>query len=100
MPDEPEVHGLLALMLSTTRRDARFANGEVVLLRDQDPRLGRASSSPGERELDRAIALRGRGPYVLQAAIAALHSEDPPDWPQIAALYGELARARARRWWS
>src|SRR5262249_22212499 len=42
--------------------------------------------------LDRATALGGRGPYVLQAAIALLHTEEPPDWPQIAALYGELAR--------
>src|SRR5262249_57470067 len=39
-----------------------------------------------------ARTLGGRGPYVLQAAIAALHTEDPPDWPQIAALYGDLAR--------
>jgi RNA polymerase sigma-70 factor, ECF subfamily len=42
--------------------------------------------------LDRALALGGRGPYVLQAAIAALHLEEPEDWPQLAALYGELAR--------
>ena len=42
--------------------------------------------------LDRALALRGRGPYVLQAAIASLHVDEPRDWPQIAALYGELAR--------
>jgi RNA polymerase sigma-70 factor, ECF subfamily len=42
--------------------------------------------------LDRAIVLRGSGPYVLQAAIASLHAEEPRDWPQIAALYGELSR--------
>ena len=42
--------------------------------------------------LDRALALQGRGPYVVQAAIASLHSDDPVDWPQIAALYGELSR--------
>jgi RNA polymerase sigma-70 factor (ECF subfamily) len=42
--------------------------------------------------LDRALALRGHGPYVLQAAIASLHIDEPRDWPQIAALYGELAR--------
>ena len=42
--------------------------------------------------LDRAIAQRGRGPYVLQAAIASLHADEPHDWAQIAALYGELAR--------
>ena len=42
--------------------------------------------------LDRALALHGRGPYVVQAAIASLHADEPRDWPQIAALYGELAR--------
>ena len=42
--------------------------------------------------LYRALALGGRGPYVLQAAIAALHLDEPPDWPQLAALYGELGR--------
>jgi RNA polymerase sigma-70 factor (ECF subfamily) len=42
--------------------------------------------------LERALALHGRGPYVVQAAIASLHAEEPRDWPQIAALYGELAR--------
>jgi RNA polymerase sigma-70 factor (ECF subfamily) len=46
----------------------------------------------GRAALDRALALGGRDPYVLQAAIAALHVEEPQDWPQIAALYGELAR--------
>ena len=55
--------------------------------------LGRRSRSPNGRQvLDRALALRGRGPYVLQAAIASLHADEPRDWPQIAALYGELAR--------
>jgi RNA polymerase sigma-70 factor (ECF subfamily) len=94
MPDEPEVHGLLALMLvNDARRDARFADGEVVLLGDQDrslwdiERIGKAKAT-----VDRALALGGRGPYVMQAAIAVLHTEDPPDWPQIAALYGELGR--------
>ncbi len=42
--------------------------------------------------LDRAFALRGHGPYVVQAAIASLHADDPLDWRQIAALYGELSR--------
>jgi RNA polymerase sigma-70 factor (ECF subfamily) len=42
--------------------------------------------------LDRALALHGRGPYVVQAAIASLHADEPRDWPQIAALYGELFR--------
>ena len=94
MPDEPEVHGLLALMLvNDARRDARFAGGAVVLLEDQDRSLwDDRQIARGKAALDRALALGGRGPYVLQAAIAALHSEEPQDWPQLAALYGELAR--------
>ena len=94
MPDEPEVHGLLALMLvNDARRDARFVDGIVVLLRDQDRSLWDFDRiEAGKAALDRALALGGRGPYVVQAAIAALHVDDPPDWPQLAALYGELAR--------
>jgi RNA polymerase sigma-70 factor (ECF subfamily) len=93
MPDEPEVHGLLALMLlNDARREARFADGEVVLIGDQDRALWNGEQiAEGERVLDRARALGGRGPYVVQAAIAALHAQDPVDWPQLAALYGELA---------
>ncbi len=94
MPDEPEVHGLLALMLiNDSRREARFADGTVVLLRDQDRSLWDFDQiASGRAALDRAVALGGRGPYVLQAAIAALHVDEPQDWPQLAALYGELAR--------
>jgi RNA polymerase sigma-70 factor, ECF subfamily len=94
MPDEPEVHGLLALMLlQDSRRGARFADGEIVLLDDQDRSLwNREQITAGRQALDRAMALRGRGVYVLQAAIASLHAEEERDWPQIAALYGELAR--------
>jgi RNA polymerase sigma-70 factor, ECF subfamily len=94
MPDEPEVHGLLALMLlHDSRRQARFRDGELVLLADQDSSLWDAAQiTAGRAALDRAIALRGRGPHVLQAAIASLHADEPRDWPQIAALYGELAR--------
>jgi RNA polymerase sigma-70 factor, ECF subfamily len=94
MPDEPEVHGLLALMLlNDARRDARFAEDTVVLLRDQDRSLwDHDQIGRGRTTLERALALRGRGPYVVQAALAALHLEEPQDWPQIAALYGELAR--------
>jgi RNA polymerase sigma-70 factor, ECF subfamily len=94
MPDEPEVRALLALMLvNDARREARFADGEVVLLRDQDRSLWDADQSEsGRAELDRALALGGRGPYVLQAAIAVLHADEPQDWRQLAALYGELAR--------
>jgi RNA polymerase sigma-70 factor (ECF subfamily) len=94
MPDEPEAHGLLALMLlHDSRRDARFRDGEIVVLADQDRSLWNpALIAEGRRVLDRALALRGRGPYVIQAAIASLHADDPSDWPQVAALYGELAR--------
>jgi RNA polymerase sigma-70 factor (ECF subfamily) len=94
MPDEPEVHGLLALMLvNDARRDARFADGTVVLLREQDRSLWDFDQiAAGRAALDRALALGGRDEYVLQAAIAALHLDEPPDWPQLAALYGELAR--------
>jgi len=94
MPDEPEVHGLLALMLvNDARHEARFAEGAVVLLRDQDRSLWDFDQiEEGRVRLDRALALGGRGPYVVQAALAVLHSEEPQDWPQIAALYGELAR--------
>jgi RNA polymerase sigma-70 factor (ECF subfamily) len=94
MPDEPEVHGLLAMMLlHDARRAARFRNGELVLLADQDRSLWDAAQIAGGRaRLDRALALHGRGPYVLQAAIASLHADEPRDWPQIAALYGELGR--------
>jgi RNA polymerase sigma-70 factor (ECF subfamily) len=94
MPDEPEAAGLLALMtLHDARRAARFAGGELVLLGDQDRRLWDTERiAHGRALLDRALALHGRGPYVLQAAIASLHADEPPDWPQIAALYRTLAR--------
>jgi RNA polymerase sigma-70 factor (ECF subfamily) len=94
MPDEPEVHGLLALMLlNDARRDARFADGAVVLLRDQDRSLWDTDQiAAGRAALERALALGDSGPYMLQAAIAALHADEPQDWPQLAALYGELAR--------
>ncbi|MDX6704408.1 MAG: hypothetical protein QOI48_254 [Solirubrobacteraceae bacterium] len=94
MPDEPEVHGLLAMMLlHDARRAARFREGDLVLLADQDSSLwDTAKIADGRALLDRALALHGRGPYVVQAAIASLHADEPRDWPQIAALYGELAR--------
>ncbi len=94
MPDEPEVHGLLALMLlGDARHEARFEGGELVLLADQDrSRWDTAQLARGRHALERAFALRGHGQYVIQAAIASLHMEEPRDWPQIAALYGELVR--------
>ena len=97
MPDEPEAHGLLALMLChDSRRAARFAGDELVLLDDQDRSLWDAGRiEQGRAALDRAMALGARGAggvYVLQAAIASLQAEADIDWPQVAALYGELAR--------
>jgi RNA polymerase sigma-70 factor, ECF subfamily len=94
MPDEPEVTGLLALMLlHDARREARFAGGELVLLEDQDRSLwNHGQIAEGRALLDQAIALQGRGPYLLQAAIASLQADKELDWPQIAALYGELSR--------
>jgi RNA polymerase sigma-70 factor (ECF subfamily) len=94
LPHEPEVHGLLAMMcLHDSRREARFDDGELVLLGDQDrSRWNIEQITAGRAQLERALALGGRGPYVLQAAIASLHAETPCDWAQIAALYGELGR--------
>jgi len=95
MPDEPEALGLLALMLlHDARRDARTAaDGSLVLLADQDrSRWSRKRIDEGTRVLERALSHRRPGAYQLQAAIAALQLEDETDWPQIAALYAELAR--------
>jgi RNA polymerase sigma-70 factor (ECF subfamily) len=94
MPDEPGAHALLALMLlHDARREARFAADTLVLLEDQDRSLwDREQIAAGRVALDRALALGGRGQYAIEAAIASLHLERPPDWPQIAALYGELGR--------
>jgi RNA polymerase sigma-70 factor, ECF subfamily len=95
MPDEPEVRALLALMLlQDSRREARFTGGELVLLQDQDRSLWNQDQiAEGRALLDEAIALHGRGPYALQAAIASVQTEDPIDWTEVAALYGELAHA-------
>jgi RNA polymerase sigma factor (sigma-70 family) len=99
MPGQPEVLGLLALMkVNLARSEARFdAAGEMVLLPDQDRSLwDRASIAEGVEVLDRAGAMRAPGPYQLQAAIAALHSEAPSwqetDWHQIVVLYDALLR--------
>jgi RNA polymerase sigma-70 factor (ECF subfamily) len=94
MPDEPEVHGLLGLMLlHHSRRDARLRDGELVLLAEQDEALwDHHEISEGRRALERALALRGRESYVLQAAIASLQLNRPPDWAKIEALYTDLAR--------
>jgi RNA polymerase sigma-70 factor, ECF subfamily len=93
MPDEPEVHALLALMLiHHARHRARFSGGEVVLLKDQDRSLWDTQAlAAGRQELDRAIALHGHGPYALQAAIASLQTEERIDWSEVAQLYMRLA---------
>jgi RNA polymerase sigma-70 factor, ECF subfamily len=97
MPDEPEVLGLVALMLfHDSRRATRVGPaGELVLLADQDrSRWDAAEIAEGIGLLERAMARRAPGPYQLQAAIAACHAQAPTaadtDWPQIAALYTAL----------
>ena len=98
-PDEPEVHGLVALMeIQASRARARVdRSGAPVLLLDQDrSRWDRLLIGRGLAALTRAERLGGaRGPYALQAAIAACHARaltpEATDWPRIAALYGELA---------
>lgn len=99
LPGEAEAHGLLALLLLTdARRPARVdASGLPVSLEDQDrSRWDRSAIAEGTAVLDRALAMARPGPFQVHAAIAALHAEaatfDATDWPQIAALYGELAR--------
>jgi RNA polymerase sigma-70 factor, ECF subfamily len=92
MPDEPEAHGLLALMMiHHARRRARFSGDDLVLLDDQDRSLWDMREIAGGRaELDRAMALGGRGAYVVQAAIASLQTREQIDWPQVAELYRRL----------
>ncbi len=94
MPDEAEAHGLYALLLlQHARREARVdAAGELVLLDAQDRALWDADAiARGRAALERAIALRRTGPYQLQAAIAALHTQPDRDERQIALLYDRLA---------
>ena len=102
LPTEPEVAGLLALMLLTdARREARFADGVLVPLNEQD-----RATWDGERIAEglalvrECLAVNRPGIYQLQAAINAVHSTarttDDTDWSQIAALYGQLLRHRAR----
>lgn len=99
MPDEPEATGLLALILATqARRDARLdADGELVLIADQDRSRWHHDEVLEADDLVRAALRRGRpGPYQLQAAIACLHGLAPDwsrtDWPEIERLYGVLAQ--------
>ncbi len=93
LPLESEVLGLLALMLChDARRNARFKDGELVLLADQDRTLWDMPQIADARSvLECGLGLGQRGPYVVQAAIAVLQTEAPVDWPQVAALYAELS---------
>jgi RNA polymerase sigma-70 factor (ECF subfamily) len=97
MPDEAEPAGLLALMLlNHSRRDSRFSGGEIVLLDDQDRLLwDDAQIAEARRLLERSLALQGAGAYVVQAAIADLHTQEPRDWGQIALLYRRLEELTA-----
>ena len=92
MPDEPEAHGLLALMMiHHARRRARFSGEDLVLLEDQDRSLwDMPQIAAGRAVLDRAIALGGRGAYVVQAVIASLQTRERIDWPQVAETYRRL----------
>jgi RNA polymerase sigma-70 factor, ECF subfamily len=97
MPDEPEVAGLLALLLLTeSRRASRTRpDGSLVLLGEQDrTRWDRAMIAEGQAILRRCLRRNQPGPYQLQAAINAVHADAPTveetDWPQIVALYDQL----------
>jgi RNA polymerase sigma-70 factor (ECF subfamily) len=97
---EPEVHGLLALMLlhESRRASRESARGDLILLGDQDRTLWNQSYiREGGALVERALSSRRFGPYTLQAAIAAVHAEakiaEQTDWPQIVGLYDVLLRA-------
>jgi RNA polymerase sigma-70 factor (ECF subfamily) len=99
MPDEPEAHGLLALMLLTDARGATRVDerGGLVTLEEQDrTRWDRHEIDEGSAILERALRRRRAGPFQIQAAIAACHAIAPSapetDWPQIISLYEQLAR--------
>ncbi|NGY60051.1 RNA polymerase sigma factor [Lentzea sp. NEAU-D13] len=92
MPDEPEVWGLLALMLLVaSRREARLRDGEIVLLADQDrSRWDADLIAEGQDIVRRCLRWNRPGPYQIQAAINAVHSDPPTDWHQVVALYDQL----------
>ena len=92
LPGQPRVTALLALMLlHDSRRDARWADGVLVPLAEQDrSRWDRARIAEGRALLDRALAEGARDPYAVQAAIAELQTEDRIDWPAVVALYDTL----------
>ncbi|MFI7439409.1 RNA polymerase sigma factor [Nonomuraea indica] len=92
LPDEPEARGLLSLMLiHHARRQARFSGEDLVLLDDQDRSLwDMRQIEEGRAVLDQALALGGRGPYVVQAVIASLQTHERINWRQVAELYRRL----------
>ena len=92
LPDEPEAHGLLALMMiHHARRRARFSGEDLVLLDDQDRSVwDMRQIAAGRVVLDRALTLGGRGAYVVQAMIASLQTRERIDWPRVAELYRRL----------
>ncbi|MFS8099654.1 RNA polymerase sigma factor [Lentzea alba] len=92
MPDEPEVWGLLALMLLVASRgEARLHNGELVLLEDQDRgRWDAGLIAEGQDIVRQCLRWNRPGPYQIQAAINAVHSDPPTDWHQVVALYDQL----------
>jgi RNA polymerase sigma-70 factor (ECF subfamily) len=94
MPDEPEALALLALMLlNDARKAARVRDGQIVPLDEQDRTLWDTQQlEEGRALLQRAMARKYSGPYLVQAAIADLHLQEPRDWQQIALLYETLAR--------
>jgi RNA polymerase sigma-70 factor (ECF subfamily) len=99
MPDEPDVMGLLALMLlNDSRRDARFSpDGDLIILEEQDrTRWNQAQIAEGRGLVERALRMRRLGAYQLQAAIAAVHADaataEATDWWEIFALYTVLHR--------
>ncbi|MET7463252.1 sigma-70 family RNA polymerase sigma factor [Nonomuraea sp. NPDC005501] len=94
LPDEPEAHGLLALMMiHHARRQARFSGEDLVLLDDQDRSLwDMGQIDEGRAVLDQALVLGGRGAYVVQAVIASLQTHERIDWRQVAELYGRLVK--------
>ncbi|HVQ19108.1 MAG TPA: DUF6596 domain-containing protein, partial [Actinomycetes bacterium] len=99
LPSEPEVQGLLALLLLTdSRRDARVDDdGQLVLLADQDrTRWDAAQIDEGQSLVTRALAIRPPGRFAIQAAIAAVHAEassyEETDWEQVLGLYDALLR--------
>jgi RNA polymerase sigma-70 factor (ECF subfamily) len=92
MPDEPEVWGLLALMLLVaSRREARVVHGSLVLLEDQDrSRWDAGLIAEGQDIVRRCLRWNRPGRYQIQAAINAVHSDPPTDWRQVVALYDQL----------